>query len=614
MSFVRTDRWRWQHSLLLAGLNAVYVQVFLDPRLSVDAFIRFPPWLSTLGFAQPFFARPGGPGEYLSAWLAQGLTQPYLGALILTAVAAGLCLGLGRVLSALSGRPPSWIALLPATGILVMYAWFGFRLADLLALGLAVGAAAGYSRLLAHRPAWRMSVFVGASVLLYYLIGGVFALFVILCAILEAASGAGLLAGLAYLIFGAAPPLVMSVLLPSLQTAVAVARNTPADRLLSPFEAALLGLLWGFVVAAAALTALRARSSDAHGANWLQQRPILRLALIVAVLVAPVAATTRPVLVSMWRVEFLERHGLHEEALRYARALRGVEPQIHLCHSLNLALFHSGRMSDEMFSYPQIPDGLVMGMVCGPGVSDAVVREVRDIHTTDCSAVLFELGLLNQAAHELSEALEWHGPQPLTLKLLVDVYLAKNQAETARRFLSVLVESPRARAWARGRLAELDSTGQVREERIDSAARNQLRKDTYVSDIQLEPQCLALLQANPHNRMAYEYLMNMYLLNRRLDRFIVHLEQLGQVGFTAVPRHWQEAIVLWEVQSGKTVGLSGYRMDSAVYAQFAQFSDLMAPLQRAGASPEALVRAAGPQFGNTYFYYYVTTRSGEGTL
>ena len=130
MRFLRADGWRWPHTLLLAGLYALYVQVCLDPRLFVDAFIRFPAFLTTFDFAQPFFTRPGGPGEYLAAGLAQGFTLPGLGAVLVAAVAAALCLCFARVLSALSGQPRTWLALLPATGILVMYAWFGFRLAD----------------------------------------------------------------------------------------------------------------------------------------------------------------------------------------------------------------------------------------------------------------------------------------------------------------------------------------------------------------------------------------------------------------------------------------------------------------------------------------------------
>lgn len=604
---------RWQYGLVLAALYALYVRVFLDPSLMVDAFIRFPAFLTTPAFAASFFARSGGPVEYLAAWLAQGYASSWLGALILTAVASALCLALGKILAVLSGREMPWIMLVPATAILVLYNEFGFHLADLVALALATTAAAGHASLLPRPLAARAVAFAVLTGLVYYLVGGVFILFVILCVILEAAGGAGLAAATAYALFALVPPLVLARLLPDVGGLWALAPNTPADRVLPLPEVSLLGLLWGFIVAAAALTALR-RHTDATSAKPSpgELRPIWRRALIAAVLVGPVVATAHPGLMPILRAERLVRQGRYEDGLRVARRVRTTRLSMQFTHAVNLALFHCGRLSDEMFSFRQNPAGLLLGMITLPGTPAAQVRQSRSVHVLDCSEMLLELGLVDQAIHEASEAVEWHGPQPRSLMLLADAYLVKDQPATARPFLLALSHSPRWGRRARERLAELQQTGQVRDERLAEAARNQLRQDTQQPDIEFEEQCLALLKANPRNRMAFEYLMNMYLLNRSLDRFMAHVEELGQVGFAQIPRHWQEAIVLWQTQTGKTVGLGGYRLDPGVEADFVRFSSLMGPLQQRGASAETLVGAVGPEFGNTYFFYYVTMRSGEG--
>lgn len=613
--YLRTPRWRWQHGLLLAALYALYIRVFLDPGPLVDGFLRFPAFLNTRGFAQPFFARLGGPGEYLTAWLAQGFTQSWLGALILTAVAAGLCLGLGRVLALLSGRSMPWFSLLPAVAILLTYNEFGFRLADLLGMAVATGAAAGWAVLLPRRLPVRAVAFALLAALLCYGVGGIFVLFVLLCAILEAANGAGMVTALAYVVFAALVPLVSGLVLPDTSVAWAVAHNTPADREMPLDQVAALGLLWGFMVAAVALVALRRRAEESAGAQpagWLQERPAVRLALIVALLLVPVAATTHSQLAPVLRVESLVRQGNYEAALSQARRIHLSEPRVPFSHAVNLALFHCGRMTDEMFAYQQVPDCLIMGMLTGPARPAAAQRAIRLVHPVDCAEACLELGLADQAARDGAEALELHGPQPRTLKLLADVYLVKHQPEAARRFLVDLAHSPRWSAWAQARLAELDQTGQVGDPQLASADRNQLREDTGFPDISFEEQCLALLRANPRNRMAFEYLMNMYLLNRGLDPFMAHLGQLRQVGFTKIPRHWQEAMVLWQAQTGKAIGVSGYPIDAAVYSDFDRFSDLMRPLQQSGADLSTLLRTVGPEFGNTYFFYYVTMRSGEG--
>ena len=617
MNFLRCERWswRWHHSLALGAAHAAYLWVVLSPSLFVDRSTQFPAFLTTRVFLQSFLLRPGGPSEYLGAWLAQGLVLGWSGALIFTAVTAGLCLAFGRLLMALSGRPLSWVAVLPATLALITYNGFGFYLSPLLALALALGAAAGYAALLSRRLPVRTAVFVALAFLLHYLLGGASILFVVLCAILEAACGRGALTGLMCLLVGSLPPLVCGPLLPEVGVLYALAHHTPADPDMPASDAIVFGLLWGLLVAAAALTALRTWETRRTGEpppGWLQRHPAVRRLLIVALVVGPVAATCHPWLRPVLQVERLVYEGRYEQALALARRVRMAELPIHFTHAVNLALFHTGRLSDELLTFPQIPDGLMLGMQCGSGLSPAQVREMRRTHPYVCADALFELGLLNQAAREASESLEANGPQVPTLTLLSEVYLARGQPEAARRFLADLAHSPRGRAWGLSRLAQLDTTGQVREERIDAAPRNQLRQDAHCSDLLLEGQCLALLRDNPANRMAYEYLLNTYLLNRALDRFVSHLDGLERAGFTRVPRHWQEAIALWEAKTGKRLALSGYQIDPAVYAQFASFSAVVAPLQQGGADRETLLRAAGPDFGNTYFFYYITVQSGVG--
>lgn len=617
MNFNRCERWlwRWPYSLALGAMHAAYLWVFLNPCLFVDRSTQFPAFLTTRSFMQSFLVRPGGPSEYLGAWLSQGMVLGWLGALIFTAVTAGLCLAFGRLLMVLSGRPRSWLAVLPATFALIAYNGFGFYLPQLLALALALGAAAGYAALLSRRLPLRAVAFIALALVLHYLLGGASILFVVLCAILEAACGGGALTGLLWLLAGSLPPLVFGRLLPEVGVLYALAHHTPADPDMPASDAIVFGLLWGLLVAASALTALRAWETRRVGEpppGWLQRHTAVRRLLIVALVAGPVAATCHPWLRPVVQVERLVREGRYQQALAQARRVHMAELPIHFTHAVNLALFHTGRLSDELLTFPQIPDGLMLGMQCGSGLSPGQVREMRRTHPYVCTDALLELGLLNQATHEASESLEANGPQVPTLLLLSKAYLARGQPEAARRFLADLARSPRRAAWGLARLAQLDTTGQVRDERIEAAARNQLRQDTHCSDLLLEGQCLALLQANPANRMAYEYLMNTYLLNRALDRFISHLEGLERAGLTRVPRHWQEAIALWEAKTGKRVGLSGYQIDPAVYAQFASFSAVVAPLQQGGADRETLIRAAGPDFGNTYFFYYITVQSGVG--
>ena len=119
---------------------------------------------------------------------------------------------------------------------------------------------------------------------------------------------------------------------------------------------------------------------------------------------------------------------------------------------------------------------------------------------------------------------------------------------------------------------------------------------------------LELLETNGHNRMAFEYLMAFYLLTRRLDEFAANLPRLRDFDYPDLPRHYQEAILLYEMDTTKRADRCGYEIDDDVLQEFADFSrDL-----RLCGGGEAAAGALMQRYGNTYFYYHLTELSGLG--
>jgi hypothetical protein len=117
------------------------------------------------------------------------------------------------------------------------------------------------------------------------------------------------------------------------------------------------------------------------------------------------------------------------------------------------------------------------------------------------------------------------------------------------------------------------------------------------------------LACNKANRMAFEYLMAYYLLNHDLDKFVANLPRMDDVGYTTVPRHWQEAVTMYEAMTGRRAPLGGRAADPLTPLRFGGFSSIVAPKQQSGDIAGAR-RAAAGQYGNTYFFYYVFGESG----
>lgn len=592
----------------VAGVVFLYAWWVIDPSLQFEATPYFPPFMRGLDFALPYLTHPGGPTAYLSAWLSQYFRWAWFGALLITAFVVALCWATGRLFSLLGARFSAWLALAPATLVLVILNQFDYHLADLAATCLAVLAALGYAGLGWRSPAPRAVVFLGLAVLVYYLLGGGMLLFVCLCGLVEMRRGAGRLAGLLYLLAAEVVPQVIGVYGLDLSSDRAFLPNSPFDVYMSATGQPALMVLWGVLVVGTAWAGRRRAPADQAEARPGRLLPVL----VALLLIAPVPLTFQASRRCLLQMNTANSRGQYDRTLALARGLSPRAASLPVLQATNYALYKRGALGEEMFSYNQCAEGLMLGMLCGPRLPSHEVRSLRRWQSTICGRCFLELGLVNQTEREAYEALTRRGVQASTLRLLADLNVAKDQPATARRFLLALRQSPPSTAWAEARLAALDRDPRLSDDLVLTAARQRrLTDDTGESDIELDKQCLALLRRNPANRMAYDYLMSYYLLNRDLKRFTSHLDGLAAAGYRSLPRHWQEAAVVAELTSGQALGLSGYSIAPDVYARFQQFSDLVAPLQQRGALGDA-ERAAAPLYGNTFFYYYVFGKAGVG--
>jgi len=117
------------------------------------------------------------------------------------------------------------------------------------------------------------------------------------------------------------------------------------------------------------------------------------------------------------RIYYYGYHRKWPELLRQARGIPVEEYNFFLVHYVNRALFHTGKLGCEMFSYPQTSGGRI---VMWQGRARFVNIGLR-----------FELGLVNDAEQLAHESLELFDGHPMTLKQLALINIAKGQTDTA---------------------------------------------------------------------------------------------------------------------------------------------------------------------------------------
>jgi len=220
-----------------------------------------------------------------------------------------------------------------------------------------------------------------------------------------------------------------------------------------------------------------------------------------------------------------------------------------------------------------------------------------------------QLGFVNAAEHEAHEALEGLGEHPLILKRLALTDIAKGQTEAAKVFLRALRKYFHYGRYAEEALRRLEVdpswTGDPQMDRIRSVMLETRRPNSFVYGFR------RLLERNARNRTAFEYLMTFYLLNLTLRDFVAQLHRLDELGYQGIPRHYQEAIVIYEDLTGTKVGLRGREVSPETRQRYRRFSaafDLQLRLNRRKEASESLRKS----FGDTYFYYFV--RHAESML
>ena len=645
----------------------LYVWLRIEPVLLFygDGSPSFPVFSFSRSFLLRHLPYPGGPVNYLSALLSQGYRYSWAGAGIITLLAGLLGWAAHRLLSGLAGArvPFGWSV--PGLFILFLCSRYTHRLGALVGILLAVLAAGLYRRVARGGRGRRVAAFLVLAVPLYYVTREAYILYALLCAVAELGTKKGSLLSLCYVVLAAVLPLGLCLYVLRLSLADAYLGLEPfhpktgSDGKTAMVVLSLLlvggglgAVLWRRVrrraergSGAADEPAERGSSEATHdgeptGARQapapaatrprsarlrrLLSRPAFELELLLlgSVLVAALSHDS-----SLAKLHQLNRYGCQAEwdqVLVEAADLDRSNATFRASHLVTRALYETGRLPYEMFSYPQHPGGYMLGWGMpsrqlealrqrmgpaglgggpNPDFADWEWYRLRIYYYLAFGDLCLQLGLVNEAEREACELLELFGEHPAVLKRLALVSIAKGQTAKAKVFLHALSGYLHHGDYAREALQSLEENQAWSDARkIEHVRSVMLDNDTLFTPF-LEDKFERLLHRNSRNRMAYEYQMAFYLLNLLLADFVEGLGDLDRFGYPGIPRHYEEAILIYQDTSGRKVELPGREISVESLRAYHEFKRRAAPYLRMG-SPEAAQQALGPSFGHTYFYYF----------
>jgi len=628
-----TRRWGpLLHDLLLFSLFFLYLWLVVEPHLifhGSDRIANFPPFYTTWSFFISHLYRLGGPVDYMSAFLSQLFYYSWAGALVITAQAWTFRLLVARLLTTMNLATLHLVGYVPALLLLIMYGRYTYFFPATMALLVALLLAYVFMCLRATRT-WGAAVvsFISLACVCYYAAGAAVLLFAAICVIGEAFACGRRRLGVQYALIALGLPYVLGVgvfgtsvvnaysdLLPiSWKILFYDARRRGVETVCILYLVAPVAMVAGGIVSTLwrrwETTHQAGKSKDSRTANNTggggraatlsrRLRPTVwgRVAStvgLVAVGAAVACGSFDARQKTHLAVDYFAYHRRWRELLIEGRKACD-DPFV--MHAVNRALYHTGQLGDAMFAWPQDPTYLFL--------TDSKYRWVH----WQCFATHLELGAVNVAENALMECLGGMGDRPMVLQQLAWINLVKGNLGTARVFLHTLRGTLFHRRWADRYLALLErDPGLATDKEIQYLRSVAMEQDYPSLRLAQERMLLDLLKKNSKNRMAFEYLMASYLLNRQLSRFIERIDELPELGYQTLPRHYEEAVLVYAATARTSVQLRRYSPRNDVREQMEHIGGI---LQSHGGDKQAAFADLERSHGNTYAFYNIYGRRGR---
>jgi hypothetical protein len=630
----------WWRRTLRVLLVAGFLYGGLWPLMNV-AFIAhaFPlPFLTGMAFYRRYSHMVGGPAQYSANLFSQAYSRHWAGVLAFTLLALAAWAVARGILRRFSRGSCNWPA---AAFPLILLILASRYLAVLFILPMVAGLAAAWLYMaVRERPLHGLAqpavvvLFLIASIPVYYLLASGFLYLCALAALFELLVRKRPGWGLAWVAFGAAVPYAVSYVLYEPAIAGRYLRWVMMPRgdaittglvaamyLFAPVGALVAYLIGRFSSRSSSRrppgTETATRNRGPHRGLTRTSRgkttrigdraaPRLRLAARIAGFAALALLAARLVAVrfdtSGWiYADYLLDDGRPDEAL--ASLAQSPEDTDAVRFLTLYALARSGRLPWEMFHYPLLAssDALLLRDTIWDTVP--VVSDWR-------SDLYLELGRVGESQRWAHEALAVGGETPRVLERMALVYVLNGDPDAARTFLRALETVPFQAARARQYLAALDRDPAMSSDPLVARIRPLMLHRDYVGAWSTEQILQQCLDANPSNRMAFEYLLAHYLLTSDLKGFASLAPRLRDF-YPDLPMHVQEALLGYRNVNGSLPpGIDGSAIHGEIESRFQTFTEIWSRHQNGPA--EDTWNALAPDFGATWWFFYVFGRTAAG--
>lgn len=256
----------------------------------------------------------------------------------------------------------------------------------------------------------------------------------------------------------------------------------------------------------------------------------------------------------------------------------------------NIALSETGQLCDRLFHGPQ--DFLAGSLVLPWG----------DVHLNRGAYFYYAIGLINEAHRWAYEEMVVFGYRPENIELLVKTSLINGDYDMAKKYINILKRTIFYRKWAKEFEKMAGNPDLIRSNPELGAKIKLLPKNNFFIQFN-EPQnnLPLILEGQPDNRRAIEYYLAGLLLTKKVEILVSNIINMKESGYTQIPRHVEEAVMIYYNSTGKYPDLGGLPVSKETQARFSQY---FTTYQNARNIPSTLKEKMQNGFGDTFWYYF----------
>jgi hypothetical protein len=610
----RINLWPLIEGLLFFSALFLFVLLYVDPRVidSLNGVNKYSYVLElTRGYFTTAAATPGAAARIGATLMVLACGIPWLGALLITLVAWGLCKTGELYVKHCARRiaPLYGVRFIPA--ILFLLLLSRYSMGDLPAvlgvLGMSIFAIV-YQRLHEDSVVWRCSALCLLTALSFYLFSSTAVLFLALAVIADVLVRRKRLG-------------VVLVVASCLGALLILCRLMifPFDRIINyraitDVKGPLLYLFLFVPVLAvigATMSALLSKRKKGEGQMPGKRHKIVLLRCGLDLAVALVFAVTALGITSDWTLKnarelglilYYDRAGAWDELLKERSSFIFDEfpknqsrTALIASNAIYRALYHTGQLGSNLFSFPQAssPEPLLLNNGARTIYFPAWVAGIE---------IAADLGAVNYGEKIAGEAMENMGPLPPILYQRALFQAAKGNSEVAEVYLNKLKNMSGNSAAAGMLLRDLSPVSILNNPSVIRLTEYLDSSDYVLETVSEETMLLSLLNRNRHNKMAFEYLMTYYLLTHQPGKVAHALYRLDDFDYTEIPLHYEEAVEIYRrTDSAAVIAMLKLAERPETSERCDKFLAMADQCQQGVPGAEELLRK---QFGASYFYFY----------